>query len=92
MLALLVTVTMLGAPAKPQAPPAPSLEERRQAYYHYSLAFQARLSGDGETALGELRRAQKLDPRSADIRLATARLLRDLGKPAEAVVEARQAV
>ena len=89
---LLVTLTLLAAAPKTPAADEPKTGDRREAFYHFSLGIQARLAGDGETALTELRRAQKLDPASAAIHAATAKLLRDLGKGPEALAEAREAV
>jgi tetratricopeptide (TPR) repeat protein len=66
--------------------------DRADAYFHFSLGLQARMVGDTEEALEQYRRAQKLDPESADIRLEIARLLRESGQPAEAMTEARAAV
>src|SRR6185436_12418479 len=66
--------------------------DRPGAYYHFSLGEQARLQGDNDTALSELRRALKLDPKAADIRAELAKQLRDMGKIDEALAEAREAV
>src|SRR5262245_6986419 len=76
------------------APPVPALQapDRAQAYYHFSLAQQARLSGDTETALSEDRASQRLAPGSGAIRAETARLLRESGRFDEALAEAREAV
>src|SRR5262245_39776794 len=71
---------------------APPAAELGSAYYHYSLAQQARLAGRYDEALAELRRAAKLDPRSGDVRAETARLLRESGRAEEARAEAEQAV
>jgi tetratricopeptide (TPR) repeat protein len=68
------------------------LPDRADAYYHFSLAQQLRMSGDGEAAIEELREALRLDPRSAEIRAHLARQLRDLGRFDEALAEARSAV
>src|SRR5687768_7367359 len=62
------------------------------AYYHFSLAQQARLAGRYDEALAELRRAQKIDPRSGEVRAEAARLLREAGRAQEALAEAEQAV
>ena len=80
------------APPKPELRPATPVRDRSQAYYHFSLGLQARLMGDTEAALAEYRRAAKLDPASAVIRVEAARLLRDSGRFEEALVEAKQAV
>ena len=85
------------AAAGPKAPPADprptaASKDRAEAYFHYSLALQARLVGDNDTALAEFRKAARLDPASAQVRVETARLLRDSGKAEEALAEAKEAV
>jgi tetratricopeptide (TPR) repeat protein len=65
--------------------------ERADAYFHFSLGLQARLTGDTDEALDQYRRAQKLDPDSADIRLEIARLLQESGQPRQAMTEAEAA-
>ncbi len=75
------------APSLPVAPPAPG---RSTAYYHFSLAQQARMAGRLEEALDEYRKAQKDDPGSGDIRAETARLLREAGRLQDALAEARE--
>jgi tetratricopeptide (TPR) repeat protein len=69
-----------------------SLPDRANAYYHFSLAQQLRMSGDGEAAIAELQKALRLDPASAEIRAHLARQLRDLGRFDQALAEARVAV
>src|SRR5262245_39551599 len=69
-----------------------SQADRPAAYYHVSMGQQARLSGKLEDALAEYRKAQKVDPRSAEIRAETARLLRELGRLEEALAEAGEGV
>jgi len=69
-----------------------TLPDRANAYYHFSLAQQLRMSGDGEAAIEELGKALRLDPASAEIRAHLARQLRDLGRFDEALTEARGAV
>jgi tetratricopeptide (TPR) repeat protein len=84
---------LLAAQIAPPPAARASLEARRaEAYYHFSLGLQARLTGDTETSLDEYRRAQKLDGGSAAIRVETARLLRESGRLDEALVEAKEAV
>ena len=78
------------APAK--VPAASTAASRAEAYYHYSLGLQARLAGDSDEALAEYRRAQKLDPASAAIRVEAARLLRETGRLEEATAEVQAAV
>ena len=88
----------LFAAAPPAAPPAVdprspvASRNRAEAYFHYSLALQARLVGDTDTALAEFRKAAKLDPASGQVRMETAKLLRDGGKVEEAIAEAKEAV
>ncbi len=61
---------------------------RAEAYYHYSLGLQLRLSGDGTQALDEYRKAQKLDPVSGSVRSEMARLLMEAGRFDDALAEA----
>jgi tetratricopeptide (TPR) repeat protein len=82
---------LFGAQLMPP-PPRVSLEARAEAYYHFSLGLQARLTGDTETSLDEYRKAQKLDAGSAAIRVETARLLHESGRLDEALAEAKEAV
>jgi len=90
----LVFILLAAAQSVPAPPlrPVPELRDRSEAYYHFSLGLQARFSGETQTALEEYRKAQKLDPGSAAIRVETARLLREAGKIDEALGEAREAV
>src|SRR5258708_22238489 len=84
---------LLAARIAPPPRAGASLEARRaEAYYHFSLGLQARLTGDTETSLDEYRRAQKLDGSSSAIRVETARLLRESGRLDEALAEAKEAV
>ncbi|HEX9186669.1 MAG TPA: tetratricopeptide repeat protein, partial [Vicinamibacteria bacterium] len=76
----------------PAAVAAASPSSRAEAYYHFSVGLQARLSGDSDEALAAYRRAQKLDPASSSIRVETARLLREMGRLDEAQQEAEAAV
>jgi tetratricopeptide (TPR) repeat protein len=88
-LALILLTAQIAPPPLARA----SLEARRaEAYYHFSLGLQARLTGDTETSLDEYRKAQKLDVGSAAIRVETARLLRESGRLDEALAEAKEAV
>ena len=88
-LALILLTAQIAPPPAARA----SLEARRaEAYYHFSLGLQARLTGDTETSLDEYRRAQKLDGSSSAIRVETARLLRESGRLDEALAEAKEAV
>lgn len=87
-----MTLGLLFALALSAAPPATTPPDRAGAYYHFSLAQQARLAGDTDTALAEYRRSQRLDPGSGAIRAEVARLLREAGRFEEALAEAREAV
>jgi tetratricopeptide (TPR) repeat protein len=69
---------------------APLAAGRSSAYYHYSLAQQARMAGRFDEALDEYRKAQKGDPGSGAIRAETARLLREAGRLQEAIAEATE--
>ena len=82
--ALPVILALAAAP-----PPAP---DRAQAYYHFSLAQQSRLAGEVEEALGEYRKALRIDPGSGALHTELARMLRESGRVAEALVEAETAV
>ena len=94
MTSLVFFMLLTAAQRPPAAPPrsVPELRDRSEAYYHFSLGLQARFSGETQTSLEEYRKAQKLDPGSAAIRVETARLLREAGKIDEALAEAREAV
>jgi tetratricopeptide (TPR) repeat protein len=81
---LAVILALAAAP-----PPVP---DRAQAYYHFSLAQQSRLAGEVEEALGEYRRALRLDPGSGALHTELARMLRESGRVPEALVEAEEAV
>ncbi|MEE8217927.1 MAG: tetratricopeptide repeat protein [Vicinamibacteria bacterium] len=70
----------------------PGPPSRAEAYLHYSLGLQARLTGDTDIALVEFRLAQELDPNAAPVRVETARLYREMGRLEEATQEAREAV
>ena len=83
VVAVLVALPVDVAPADAKA--------RAEAYYHYSLGLQSRLSGEAQQALEEYRKAQKLDPASAPVRTEMARLLMDAGRFDEALVEAEAA-
>lgn len=94
MLVLASAVFLLAA-ASADAQPAPSAVPtgaRSGAYYHFSLAQQARMAGRLDEALEEYRKALKEDPASGDIRAETARLLRETGRLPEAIAEAREGV
>jgi tetratricopeptide (TPR) repeat protein len=87
----MLTIVLILAALAPKGADAEA-RDRAEAYYHYSLAQQARLTGDTDGALVEYRRAQKLDPSSGAIRLEQAKLLREAGRLAEAVSTAEEAV
>src|ERR1700741_134714 len=70
----------------------PTKASRADAYYHYSLGLQARFEDEDQKALEELTRATRLDPGAGYIRAEIARLLRDTGRIAEALEEAKKAV
>jgi tetratricopeptide (TPR) repeat protein len=84
---LLAAAAAQGQPAPRPRPPAPA---RSTAYYHFSLAEQARMAGRLDEALDEYRKAQKEDPGSGEIHAETARLLRETGRLPEAIAEARE--
>jgi tetratricopeptide (TPR) repeat protein len=89
--ALLLVAAASEAQALPAAPPPrPAVSTRSAAYYHYSLAQQARMAGRFDEALDEYRKAQKEDPGSGAIRAETARLLREAGRLQDALAEARE--
>jgi tetratricopeptide (TPR) repeat protein len=66
--------------------------DQAEAYYHFTLGEQARLSGDADGALAEYRKAQKLDAGSGAILLEEAKLLRDGGRIGEAVSLGEQGI
>jgi tetratricopeptide (TPR) repeat protein len=90
ILSLLSLAVSPGTPAAQSATPQTSA--RAEAYYHFSLGLQERLSGNVDAALTEYRRAQKLDPATSTIRVETSRLLREMGRLDEASQEARAAI
>ena len=75
-----------------QADGAADARNRAEAYYHFSLGLQSRLSGEAKAALEAYNRAQKLDPASGAVRTETARLLMDMGRFDDALVEAEAGV
>lgn len=93
MLVVASSVFLLAAAAA-GAQPAPPLPAgaKSGAYYHFSLAQQARMEGHLEEALEEYRKAQQDDPGSGDIRAETARLLREAGRLPEAIAEAKEGI
>ena len=54
--------------AAPAAAASSGNAQRAEAYYHFCLGQQARLSGDVTEALQEYRKAQKLDTGSGEVR------------------------
>jgi tetratricopeptide (TPR) repeat protein len=74
------------------APQMPALQERREAYYHYSLAQGERLRRNYLQATRHLQRAIELDPTSGYLRLELARVLRTLRQTDQALEEIRQAL
>jgi tetratricopeptide (TPR) repeat protein len=90
MMTLAVVLLASQAPAVAGRSAADAVN-RGEAYYQFSHGLQSRFSGDGEAALEAYRRAQKLDPRAAEIRVETARLLRDMSRFDEALVDATEA-
>ena len=69
-----------------------SAGSRAEAYYHFSLARQARLDGNKELALAEYHKALKAQPEAGAIRAEVADLLRQHGRLQEAQEQAREAV
>ena len=90
---ILAAVLALAVPKEAAPAQAATVQPsaRAEAYYQFSLGLQERLAGNVEEALAAYRRAQKLDPASAPIRVETARLLREMGRLDEALAEARAA-
>ena len=89
ILSLLSLAVSPGTAAESATPPNAA---RAEAYYHFSLGLQERLSGNVDAALAEYRRAQKLDPATSTIRVETSRLLREMGRLDEATQEAKAAI
>jgi tetratricopeptide (TPR) repeat protein len=89
--ATLLVASLAGAQA-PAASPAPAPSGRSGAYYHFSLAQQARMAGRFDEALDEYRKAQKDDPTSGAVRAELARLLREGGRLKDAIAEALEGV
>jgi tetratricopeptide (TPR) repeat protein len=85
-------LVLAASAAQTQPAHAPAPAARSGAYYHFSLAQQARMAGRLDEALEEYRKAQKDDPGSGDLRAELARLLRDTGRLDEAIAEAREGV
>jgi tetratricopeptide (TPR) repeat protein len=84
--------TTVGTPGKSAPVGKPTPADRDESYYHFSLGLQARLQGDGDTALAEYRKAQKLAPADGAIHMEIAKLLREAGRFDESLAEAREAV
>src|SRR2546426_12458756 len=82
----------LVALAAPAAAASSGNAQRAEAYYHFCLGQQARLSGDVTEALQEYRKAQKLDPGAGEVRAEIARLLQEAGRPDEAGAGGKEAV
>jgi tetratricopeptide (TPR) repeat protein len=91
MTALLLFGLLMSARPAPGEAEAVAARDRAEAYFHYSLGVQSRLSGQPDEALDELRRAAKLDPTAAEIHLEIAATLREMGKFDEALREAEEA-
>jgi tetratricopeptide (TPR) repeat protein len=89
--AALAVVTVWSAPLR-AAEPAAAAPDRAQAYFQFVLGQQARIEGRTAAAIEALRRAQRLDPQSGEIRAELARLLREGERFDEALAEAREAV
>ncbi len=87
----MLTLLLALAVARP-SPTERADADRAGAYLHFSLAQQARLSGELDEALAEYRKAQRLDPQAGEIRADVARLLQQTGHSAEALAEAEAAV
>ena len=85
---------VLIAAAAPTAPvrPGAAAAARAEAYYHFSLGQQSRLSGELTDALEEYRKAVRVDPSSSALRTELARMLREAGQGEEAITEAQAAV
>jgi len=90
--ATLLVAAAASAQVPPPASPAPALTGRSAAYYHFSLAQQARMAGRFDEALDEYRKAEKDDPTSGVIRAEVARLLREGGRLKDAIAEALEGV
>src|SRR5688572_7445665 len=88
---LAVIVALSSAATAAAAPAGPAGPDRAQAYYHFSLAQQSRLAGDVDEAVGEYRKAVRIDPASGALRSELARMLRESGRTVEALVEAEAA-
>src|SRR5207245_11478702 len=76
--------------AAPAAAASSGNAQRAEAYFHFCLGQQARLSGDVTESLQEYRKAQKLDPGAGEVRAEIARLLQEAGRLDEAVAEAKE--
>src|SRR2546426_3153245 len=80
----------LVALAAPAAAASSGNAQRAEAYYHFCLGQQARLSGDVTESLQEYRKAQKLDPGAGEVRAEIARLLQEAGRPRGGVGQAEE--
>ena len=93
---LLVVLTFGGgglAFAQPPAdPPAPVADASAQAYFEFLLARRLSGQGDAAGALEALKRAQALDPNSAEILAETASLYARQNQATDAVATAERAL
>jgi tetratricopeptide (TPR) repeat protein len=82
---------LAAAQAAPQAA-APSIAPSPEAYFEFMLARRFESQGDSDKALEALKRAQALDPKSAEILAEMAGLFARQNKGAEAVDAAERAL
>ena len=68
LLTVPIALLLLAAPTPAAARPSAAAAARAEAYYHFSLGQQSRLSGELTDALEEYRKAVRGDPSSSALR------------------------
>jgi tetratricopeptide (TPR) repeat protein len=77
--------------AAAQTKPAP-LDAAGGAYYEFMMGLQLETKGDGPAAAAAYLRAERLDPKAAEIPAALAELYARLNRPADAIAAGERAV
>jgi tetratricopeptide (TPR) repeat protein len=86
---LMLFASVSAAFAQTKAAPA---DAAGGAYYEFMMGMQLEMQGDGPGATAAYLRAERLDPKSAEIPAALAELFARLNRPAEAIAAGERAV